>query len=354
MPRLTTQKSLFMTVRNDLAAKILSGVYPVGSQLPGVAEMTRHYRVGYCTVTKAIQALRAEGLLNCRRGRNPEVCAISGCVKRIIGILVDNGRPDLPPFDYENSPTIWLLVNKLQSAALALHRPTVLFAPDHSYVNYLPELAGLIMIRSVAGPRLVTVPPALPTVAIYRDGTPAEPEPNTVTAPAAASMHRALTYLLAQGVRQVVFAYLGNVQTEESFLIPECRKFLSERGFPEDAVLTVRTENLFTADGERCFEEAIRPRLKLPCGILAGGDLVAHGMVHAGLHAGLVPKKDFFVLGTSGLPDAGKWSPPLSNLAPDFDSMAPAAVNMLEKIIEMPGLRLPEIAKPYSLTIRGT
>jgi len=354
MPKLTTEKSLFMTVRNDIAAKILSGVYPVGSQLPGVVEMTRYYRVGYCTVTKAVQALRAEGLLHCRRGRNPEVRAVAGSRKRIIGILVDNGRPDLPPFDYENSPTVWLLVNKLQVEALKRHWPTVLLAPDRSFVNYLHELAGLIAIRSVTGPRLIQSPLALPMTAIYRDGDPETPEANSVASPVEAGMHQALTYLLVHGVKQVFMAYIAGVQTESSFKVASCRNYLFEHDLSPDAVLPVAADNLFTLDGERCFEEKIRQSARPPFGVIAGGDLVARGILQAGIRAGLAPKKDFYVVGSSGLPDAEKWSPPLTTLMPNFEQLADQAITMLEKQIELPGLQLPPAMAPYKLVIRGT
>ncbi|MFD0000763.1 GntR family transcriptional regulator [Nocardia sp. NPDC127526] len=58
----------YQAIANDLRDKIVSGVYPVGSQLPTKAELMTTYEVALNTVDKALDVLRDIGLVESHQG----------------------------------------------------------------------------------------------------------------------------------------------------------------------------------------------------------------------------------------------------------------------------------------------
>lgn len=60
----------YLRVADSIAAKIESGEYPPGSQLPNERdELAAEYQVSYGTVRRAMQELRARGLVQTVWGR---------------------------------------------------------------------------------------------------------------------------------------------------------------------------------------------------------------------------------------------------------------------------------------------
>ena len=69
--------SLNQTIRNDIESRIMSGEWPPGFRLPFEHEMMQHYGCSRMTVSKALSALSAQGLITRRRRAGSVVAAPS-------------------------------------------------------------------------------------------------------------------------------------------------------------------------------------------------------------------------------------------------------------------------------------
>jgi GntR family transcriptional regulator len=66
--RSKTPMRLYVDVARELKNEIVSGAYPVGSQLPTEAELCKRFAVGRHTVREALRLLRDERLVSSRQG----------------------------------------------------------------------------------------------------------------------------------------------------------------------------------------------------------------------------------------------------------------------------------------------
>jgi GntR family transcriptional regulator len=60
---------LYAQLETELAASIVSGVFPPGSQLPTEDGLIERFNVSRTTIRKAIQNLASRGLVEIQRGR---------------------------------------------------------------------------------------------------------------------------------------------------------------------------------------------------------------------------------------------------------------------------------------------
>jgi DNA-binding GntR family transcriptional regulator len=67
-------KSKYQRIADDLRARISSGEYPPGSQLPTKADLMARYQVAVNTVERAIDELRKAGLVETLQGAGMFVC----------------------------------------------------------------------------------------------------------------------------------------------------------------------------------------------------------------------------------------------------------------------------------------
>ncbi len=67
-------KSKYQRIADDLRARISSGEYPPGSQLPTKAELMTRYGVAVNTVERAIDELRKAGIVETLQGAGMFVC----------------------------------------------------------------------------------------------------------------------------------------------------------------------------------------------------------------------------------------------------------------------------------------
>jgi DNA-binding GntR family transcriptional regulator len=70
--------SKYQRIAADLRARINSGEYPPGSQLPTKAELMTRYQVAVNTVKRAIDELRKAGLVETLQGAGMFVCEPPG------------------------------------------------------------------------------------------------------------------------------------------------------------------------------------------------------------------------------------------------------------------------------------
>lgn len=63
------QRPVHPQIAEILRRRIASGEYPSGSRLPGVVDLAAEWDVAVATISKAVAALRAEGLVYTWSGR---------------------------------------------------------------------------------------------------------------------------------------------------------------------------------------------------------------------------------------------------------------------------------------------
>ena len=61
------QETRFSYVYEDLKRRIVSGQFRPGSKLPSSRNLCEEYNVGIATITRALDALKTEGLIDIRR-----------------------------------------------------------------------------------------------------------------------------------------------------------------------------------------------------------------------------------------------------------------------------------------------
>ena len=66
---------LYAQVSDAIRARIVKGVWPIGTQIPTLPSLAQEFDVGIITVRQAVQLLRAEGLLTPIQGRGTFVAA---------------------------------------------------------------------------------------------------------------------------------------------------------------------------------------------------------------------------------------------------------------------------------------
>jgi GntR family transcriptional regulator len=75
VPDWAAAEYVYVQLADDLTAKIAAGDFPVGSRLPGEAELAETYEVARMTVRRALDVLRERGLVRTLHGRGSVVVA---------------------------------------------------------------------------------------------------------------------------------------------------------------------------------------------------------------------------------------------------------------------------------------
>ena len=73
VPDWDASEYVYVQLADDIAAKIESGDFPVGSRLPSEAELAETYEVAKMTVRRALEVLRERGLVRTLHGRGSVV-----------------------------------------------------------------------------------------------------------------------------------------------------------------------------------------------------------------------------------------------------------------------------------------
>jgi DNA-binding GntR family transcriptional regulator len=68
----------YRRVANDLRARITAGEFPVGSKLPKIANLRDEYGVASNTIERAVDELRAAGLVTSAQGSGIYVQSVTG------------------------------------------------------------------------------------------------------------------------------------------------------------------------------------------------------------------------------------------------------------------------------------
>lgn len=92
MPANPKRDRLYEAIVRDLAEKIASGVYPVGSRLPSERQLADRYQVSRPTVREALIALELDQMVEVRQGSG--VYVLSPAAMQVV-----DDDPDIGPFE---------------------------------------------------------------------------------------------------------------------------------------------------------------------------------------------------------------------------------------------------------------
>jgi len=73
VPEWDEAEYVYVQLANDLAARIESGEFPVGTRLPSEAGLASEYGVAKMTVRRALDVLRERGMVRTLHGRGSVV-----------------------------------------------------------------------------------------------------------------------------------------------------------------------------------------------------------------------------------------------------------------------------------------
>ncbi len=340
---------LFLQIKNDLRAQILSGQYPCGSRLPSASQLCRHYQVSLITVRRAIMDLMAEGMLTGVQGKGVFVAATGesrldvGQLPRrsnLVGVVI----PDLA-----SSPFWAALVQGIETH-LAAHGSHMLVGISHN--NALREkevltdfaahgVAGIIltpvgMHRTEGGDRELRalLEKGLPLVFldVALEGFAAD----YVASNNEEGGYLATRHLLRLGHRRVAFIYANDTNSGRDRLSGYRHALAeSEVPFSEELVRGHYGERIdyIEAGYQRTLELLRLP--EPPTAVLAISDAIAQGVYRAAQTLKLRIPEDLSVMGYDNLPQAVFLSPPLSSVhQPRFEMGRKAAEVLLERLAD--------------------
>lgn len=338
----------------QLMRKIVFAEYQPGTELPSMGEVAASYRVSRSLVKQVFRDLEAEGVILCRNGQRALVRP--QLAEHFDLALIAVGKIEAP---YRDGPWRWQILQSLNRAFLAHRIPQI--QVDHGAMGEVIrrcQPSGLILLpdqEHYARARTEAVLAGRP-FAVIRSFVET-PDCNTVSISYREAAEQIGCYFLANGVRSMVHLMQSNVIDELGLAtrrnrFSEVFRLLLERQLgPED--FHFHSFSGFFDEPDAAVREHF-VRLPRPIGFLVSGDFMAARVVKAGLAAGLRLKKDFLVVGGSGLPDAAHWKPALSTTRIPFDEIAEAAVEMLLRQQRERRLTVDPVAVSTGLMIHET
>ncbi len=369
MAILETRRPYYQTVRHDLAQKIAAGTYASGSALPSIGDLSELYRTSHITISRALELLREEGLIRCRRGSRARVAEQNrrSTERRHgyrIGMLHNSVLPN-GQYDYEEGPCGWLIQQYATARLIADRNPALPIPLRGDWRRHLHGVDGVLAFSLTEEVYNEFCAMRMPFMHVSYLNTrwPA----NVVMLDSFPAMAQMATYFIAGGVRQVLFIstlYSEALEREgrkpETFdlsLTGSWKPFfemLQDHGLNEDRFHIMECRDFKEKLADRLVLRLAQLRQAGPIGVMTNGDLLAREAVTAARMLGLTLKKDIFITGASGLPESSSQSPALSVEQPPYRQAAELAVELLyEQIRNGTGL-IPNRALPVKFVIRQT
>lgn len=338
-----------------LLRRIMFGDYPPGAELPSMGEVAGEYHVSYSLVRQVFKDLEGEGVIHCRNGQSAVVRP--NLVEKLGLVLLATGGDVV----YQEGPWGWLLAQGISRELLKRQIPllNVNHIDSREQVwHYLSS--GLISLYNRPHDteyRKLALSTNRPFV--FVQSFVQAPPDNVVHISYREGAEQAAYYLLSHGVKEVVNIMFpsGNFADRPDLDSPNHRfqplfRIMLEHGTTPERIHFRVVPDIFS--GMTPELEALVRRLKRPFGIVTFSDTVAHRVLKGCLEMGLRLKKDFFVIGSSGLPEAAHWEPALTSFHVSFDRIGEKAVDMLLEQRRSGVNRAAPFAVPTSLIIRDS
>ena len=345
------KESLRQKVYSDLLSQLIRGDIAPGSPLPSCSQLQKKYRAGRETI-KAVIAELAERRYIIRRDRRPALAA--GKLPRkhyTIAIpFVEFPGHSFNEFNYENSPWSWMMYRATAEALLRRGHCAVLVPMGKDSIVPIPA-HGIILLGANIGYWQQHIDLPMITLLSGDDTTPC-----TINLDRSQSMLNTATYFLANGVKSVLlmnyepgFRRFVRTYLKEYFINTLLDNNMDERNIVD---FNESRETTY-ASGIELVKKFIQLDLPRPWGILSPGDFQAKAAVDICIGMGLQPKKDFFVIGGTGLKECENWTPALSTFGTPYEELGEVAAETIIEYITT-GVKPAPVLVKNKLTIRET
>lgn len=348
------EKSPRQQLREMLTRQITLGNYPQGMQLPALEEFARQHRVSRTTAKRVFGDLLAAGIISCRQGARATVGSLTDKTPAHKLVLLCCLSED---FVYQHGPWSWLWH---QGVALVCGRRNINIIPTANTIlrqsELIKQVDGVILdevFRTHPEHHALLEDLGKPYV-VVKSFAGVAPSNNVVSIDYRNFFEQCALYILSLGIKHTVFLSGGSASPGSDVFDPHVRHSTLFRTLAEQGV---GMENFLVEPAQDELPEAERhlqlwDRFRPPFAVVSYGDWSARYVLEEGLRRGLRPKIDFTVIGSSGLPEADRYSPPLSSIAIDFEAVGKTVCRMLAEQWTRNVRELPPVAIPTSLCIR--
>ena len=346
------KESLKQKIYSQLLRQIIKGEIAPSMPLPSNAELTEKFNAGRETIKQVIARLAEEKYI-IRRDRKTPLTAKKLPEKHYtVGIpYIEFPGHMLDDFNYEKAPWGWTLYRAVAEALLKRGHNAVLLNFDRG-MDFCGNVHGIISFSS-AVTRICAESTKLPIISVMVGGYDT---PGTINLDRTQSMMKCATYFLAHGVRSILLmSFEKNYRNSNlSFVNKYLVDTLQDNGLAAENIVNFDyTRDTSAETGTDMMKKFMDMALPKPWGILCPGDFQAQAAVHTGIKAGLIPKKDFLVVGGTGLKEAANWTPALTTAGTAYEEIGEAAAQAMIEYI-MTGEKPDAIHVKNKLIIRET
>ena len=355
MPESAKYREICETLKNE----ILGGKHSATRAFPSSVALARRFKTTRATIRRAIDQLRSQGLIGCRKGSGTFITKIGA--SRKIGLIV----PALPKVE------IFSTICHGISAVCQEHDRLVLFADEKADVpdkvgTRLQELAVKFIEDGVAGVVFHPVDYCPDAADINREivGTFARAKVPVVLLDCdlACSMQSGGLdqvgvdnvevgwmlgrHVIERGARRILFVK----RTEWSVNVR--KRLMGLKNAAEGHRGVEVCEHLLDAGGKDAFLKLLKRRC--PDAIVCSSDAVAANVLKLAEKAGKSSPRDVLVTGVNDVEIARITSPSLTTVRQPCADIARAAIETLEWRMANPGAKPRHICLPTELIVRDS
>ncbi len=331
---------LYRRIADGIRRKVSDGDYPPGTRLPSLNELSGTFGVNRLTAHKAVETLRAEGLVYSVRGqgtfvtRREEALGASGGRALVVGVLAQVLYPaNFGPYHQE-------MIAGMCDALRGLRANLMMLAAGASTAAEIPALkrnarADALVYLGAFDPDLLHDMVREGPAAVVLDFQLPDLPCDSVSVHNEAVGEIAMRHLLECGcgrsfaVIQGSLADPSTAQREEGL-----RRVLAAEGLPTTGYPCL--SGRYTREGGREAMRALLSAGPAPKGIFCMNDEMASGALEVLHETGLRVPEDVQLLGADDTVWAQATTPPLTTVRIDVRAMGAEAVRLLAARLEHP------------------
>ena len=326
------KQTLHEAIYATLLRELVSGKIPPGSPLPSRSELEKRFAAGKETVKRVLKRLALEGYIHPRSSRSALAARKLPMHHYTVAMPLITDCPLDDFLQYDQSPWGYLIFVAISQALLRKGHTMVLLDGKMHNAMLPAGIDGVICLRDDPFEWAVRYPD-LPILTI----NPAEDRScSAVMCDFSEAFTKVAVYMLSCGVKSILL--LGyNPQTRLRQLKYLKSAFIGtvlEHGIPESAIHWGPEYCVYErSEAVQAVDEFLQTSPELPLGVMTAGDLLAAGAVEAAIKHNLTVKKDFFVVGGTGLKEVETWSPALSTVGTPFEELGNKTADLLTEYI---------------------
>ncbi len=338
-----------------LVRKIVFGEYPAGCELPSMGQVAEQHGVSRSLVKQVFGDLAREGMILNRNGQPALVRPPSNDRQELVMVALRNLN-----FEYGDGPWGWQVLQAVSRELLSANIPQVNIPFERMKDEMWRNLSsGIILFHDHIFQEGRTLAQEWGKPYVSLRAFVNEPGPNTVYVSYRGAAEQIACYFLSGGVKSVVNIVTGQRLHEKLSAVDPCHRFhdtfrmLTASGnVSPDKIVFLRSPGIFVDPGPEV--EKLLEHLPRPIGVLTDSDYISSKLALMAIRMKLRLKKDIMIVGGSGLPEAGDWSPALTSCRIPFDELAGSAVRILAEQWKRGVNIVGPVGVPTSLTIRET